>query len=87
MFPKEQLRIWMHEKLCLSDMVANHQSQTQTRSKKQSVLWLWSFPGMWEMWVLPVVAGNIPFPGVCLSFPTGCIKSVEGGAVNDAGTF
>lgn len=42
---------------------------------------------MWEMWVLPVVAGNIPFPGVCLSFPTGCIKSVEGGAVNDAGTF
>lgn len=39
------------------------------------------------MWVHPVVAGSTLFPGACLSFPTVCIKSVEGGAVNDAGPF
>lgn len=42
---------------------------------------------MWEMWVHPVVAGNIPFARVGLSFSTVCMKSVEGGAVNDLGAF
>ena len=39
------------------------------------------------MWVHPAVAGATLFPGACLSFPTVCLKSVEGGAVNNVGTF
>lgn len=42
---------------------------------------------MWEMWIHPAVAGGIPFAGACLSFPPVCLKSVEGGAVNNVGAF
>lgn len=49
------------------------------------LLWSWSPSGMWEMWVHAVVAGGTHFPGACLSFPTACLKSVEGGALNNVG--
>lgn len=89
-----QLRAEVHGKLQLrgffpSWKVSNQKKKSTNPAERQSilVLWSWSSPGMWEMWVHPAVAGGTPFPGACLSFPPVCLKLLEGGAVNNMGTF
>lgn len=66
--------------------VANQSPADPTEALSVPVLRSWSSPGIWEMWVHPVVVGGTPFPEVCLSFPSACLKSMEEGAdtnVND----